>query len=140
MQKWLHKEVLFTHAYPREDGIVQAGKVRQLSTSGRYVQIGYAWYAVDKISILEEAPAKNPTDDQMDQGTPVQTSGTPNGAAAPAGNVVPGPFGAKTPATPAGPDLNAPPGGSPAPAQPPIDNAHVAEGAEKFGSATAPTT
>jgi hypothetical protein len=151
MQKWLNKEVLFTHAHPREDGVVQDGIVRRLSTSGKYVLIDHRWYAVDKIAILEEAPAppaKNPTDDRMDQGTPVQTSGTPNGSAAPAGNVVPGPFGSKPPATgvsgtsaapsapaPAGPDRKAPPGGSP-----PIDNAHVAEGAEKFGSATAPTT
>jgi hypothetical protein len=135
MQKWLNKEVLFTHAHPREDGVVQDGIVRRLSTSGKYVLIDHRWYAVDKIAILEEAPAppaKNPTDDRMDQGTPVQTSGTPNGSAAPAGNVVPGPFGAKTPATTAGPDRNAPPGGSPAPTQPPIGNAHVAEGAEKF--------
>lgn len=99
MKQWLNKTVLFTHACQEEDGKIQHGTVEQLSNSGKYVMIDWNWYDVEKVSILEEAPAKPaPQPVPVAQEVPVvQTSGGLEDKQSTAPVLVPGPFGGKPP-------------------------------------------
>jgi hypothetical protein len=74
MTKMIGDNILFAVHTQNMDGEVQEGTVRSLSPSGRFVQIGYGWYAVDRVTVLEVLPQTEPESAPVNQQqAPVQS-------------------------------------------------------------------
>src|ERR1700746_2485 len=113
LQDALNKNILFTHAHPREDGLIYDGTVRAFSASGQYVCIGHRWYEASKIAVLEEVPQPKLAEEKPapPRGNP---TAQPSGAPKTASSVVAGPFGPPLPQRDPGPVTS--PAGTPTPA------------------------
>lgn len=125
------KTVLYQSHLPSEEDDVQHGTVEEFSPSSKYVRIDFRWYAVDRISVLEEMPDPKSADDHVSHQELVQKlTATLDAAkeaakAPPALEILPP---AKTESAPAAEVQTS----EPAAPAPPVDNAHVEAGAEQF--------